>query len=164
MNPKYSYTLFHEARNPRLTVAAAEYMQMRVNLNQFMHDMLKDLKGNEQLLGKTVEFKRFKLLAFLILLGASISGALFFQHPGWISFSVFCGIVLAVAVLAVPITFLQDAGKYRKQRDIFVSEVKSYYMFQYSLMHKAGSYEEYSEAVPDADTGVFLRYLEKYKE
>ena len=160
----YSYRRFHDARDPRLVVDDLEYRDMRVNLNGFMHDMLETLKQDEDLLGKAVRFKKWHLMAFFLLTLASVAGGIFLEHPGWISFSWIFGAVMAVAVLAVPITYLQDGGKYQRQRNVFIREVKSYYMFHFSLMRNVSSYDEYAEKVPEADTGIFLKYLDKYKD
>lgn len=158
----YSYRKFHEARDPRLPLEVMEYAEMVLNLNRFMNKMLETLKQDEDLVGKAKPFRRWKMLAFLVLLLASGAGVVFLEHPGWISFSAFCGIVMGVAFLAVPITHWQDLSIYRRRVNVFVQEVKSYYMFQYSVIRKSGNYEDYTQHLDEADTDVFLLYMQKY--
>lgn len=159
---EYSYRYFSLDRDPRREVGREEYVAMKRNLNYFMHKMLKQLHTDEEILGKDAPFRPLRLLFFIVLTLGAVAGMIFLEHPAAIAFSGFLSIILGMSIVAVPVTFWTDRRQLRKQRQQFISEVKSFYMFQHSLLYKTADYEEYVDRIPGASLDKFEKYLDKY--
>lgn len=162
MATTYTYPRFHEERNPHLPLGAAEYVLLRKDLNHFMNEMLRKLYKDKEVMGKDQEMKTGRLLLFAIGFVLSVTGLILFDHPGWIASSGILAVILLVAELAVPITHLQDQNIQRKSRKEKVTLIKSYYLFQYTLIRPSQTYDDYLEAVPDANLRKYQEYLIKY--
>ena len=162
MKTDYSYLEFHAHRDPRRPLNEQEYLLIQRDLNGFMQRMLTCLYSDEDLFGQTLKMKTTHLLTFLALAGVGIAGMIFLPHPSWIALSAFTGIIMLVAALAVPVTYWQDQNKYRLQRQNFVQETKSYYLYQYSMIRKTNTYSDYVKHLPQANLSMFEKYLQRY--
>ncbi len=159
----YTYKEFNRDRNPLLPLAATEYVMMRRDLNNFMNDMLRKLYKDKDILGVELQMKRSRIFLFGLVSIAAAAGAILFEHPGWIASSAILGVIMFVAVLAVPITHLQDKAVEKRDRKRKIDSIKSYYLFHYSLMRNSSTYNEYLSDLPVADLNIFQSYLQKYK-
>ena len=162
MSVQYSYTDFNRDRDPMLPLAAVEYVLMRKDLNNFMHDMLRQLYQDKSIVGEEKSMNGGRIALFGVGFALSVAGYILFDHPGWIVCSVILGIIMLVAILAVPITYLQDQSSHQRDRKFKINSIKSYYLFHYSMMRRSGTYNEYLEGLPNADPRKFQMYLRKY--
>lgn len=162
MATQYTYAEFDQEKDPLLPLAAVEYVMMRKDLNNFMHDMLRKLYKDKEILGEEKQMKASRILLFGLVNVAAVAGAILFDHPGWIVASVILGIIMLVAVLAVPITHLQDKIIEKRERKEKINSIKSYYLFHYSLIRSSSTYNEYLSLIPGADLTKFQAYLQKY--
>jgi|GEM_PF-6951932 len=162
MATTYTYPRFDDEQNPHLPLGAAEYVYLRKDLNQFMNEMLRKLYKDQKVMGKDLEIKTGRLLLFAVGFALSVAGLILFDHPGWIASSGILGVILLVAVLAVPITHLQDQSIQRKVRQKKVTSIKSYYLFHYSLIRSSSNYDEYLETLPESNLKKYQEFLIKY--
>lgn len=158
----YTYSVFNEDRNPLLPLAAVEYVMMRKDLNNFMHDMLRKLYKDKTILGQEKRLNLGRILLFAFVFAACTVGFILFDHPGWIASCAILGFIMWVAVIAVPITHLQDQVSVKRERKQKINSIKSYYLFHYSLIRNSSTYNEYLTMVPLADAVKFQTYLKKY--
>ncbi len=158
----YTYRFFCMDKNPRREVAREEYEAMRRNLNYFMHKMLRQLYEDEEVLGKPKKFWTWQLLMFIGFTLATVAGMIFIEHPAGKGLAGFLTLVMGMSIFAVPIVFWTDRSREKDNRHNFIQEVKSYYMYQHSLMYKTEAYEEYVEQVPEAPLKNYEKYLRKY--
>ncbi len=162
MATNYSYTQFNRDRDVLAPLAALEYVMMRKDLNNFMHDMLRKLYKDEITLGKDISLNSSRILLFGAGFSLSVAGFVLFDHPGWIACSVILGIIMLVAILAIPINHLLDQASRQRERKFIINSIKSYYLFHYNLIRTSSTYNEYLEEVPKADPVKFQYYFRKY--
>lgn len=158
----FSYTKFQQDPNPVQPVYPEEYVAMKRDLNHFMHVMLKRLYTDEGTVGKERTFNPWQMLGFAASTLGMVAAVIFFSNPVWVGLAGFTGIVLFVATLAVPITHFQDKFLFKKHRSRFMQEVKSYYLFQYSILRQTNSFEEYEAEARLADPKGYEPYYRKY--
>ena len=159
---QYSYQDFFSERNPQKPLDSVEYQAMRVNLNRFMRSMLKTLRQEDGIFGQAIRFKTGLWVGFWVAALAATAGVLFLEAPLWIGLCFFCAVILWMSVLAVVVNHGLDSARYRRSKDRFIGEVKSYYMYHYSLMRNAEGYEGYCESALASDLALYDRYLKKY--
>ncbi len=135
---------------------------IRRDRNHFMNEMLQKLYKDKDILGEEVQLNLNRILLFGWINLAATAGVFLFKHPGFIVPCAILGFIMLVAVLAVPITHIQDRAVEKHDRKQKINLIKSYYIFHYSLIRNSSTYNEYLSQLQESKLNKFHFYLQKY--